>query len=105
EGRGGAGAETPDHRQAGGGPRRHHVRAGRRGCGTHDRGTAMSGSGRLAPDAIEARARRLNCFGFAFGSRFFVLLGVGLLALGPALFEPRLAYLVGAWDAAVLMVW
>ena len=43
--------------------------------------------------------------GFAFGSRFFVLLGVGLLALGPALFEPRLASVVGVWDAVVLTVW
>jgi uncharacterized protein (DUF58 family) len=65
----------------------------------------VSSAGRLAPDAIEARARRLNRFGFAFGSRFFVLLGVGLLALGPALFEPRLASVVGVWDAVVFTVW
>jgi uncharacterized protein (DUF58 family) len=65
----------------------------------------MSGSGRLAPDAIETRAQRLNRYGFAFGPRFFVLLGVGLLALGPALFEPRLAYVVGAWDAVLMAVW
>jgi uncharacterized protein (DUF58 family) len=62
-------------------------------------------SGRLAPDAIETRARRLNRVGVAFGSRFFVLLGVGLLALGPALFEPRFAYLVAAWDGVVVVLW
>jgi len=65
----------------------------------------MSGSGRLAPDTVETRARRLNRFGFAFGPRFFVLIGVGLLALGPALFEPRLAYAVGVWDAIVIVAW
>ena len=65
----------------------------------------MSDAGRLAPDAVETRARPLNRFGFAFGSRFFVLLGVGLLALGPALFEPRLAYLVGLWDGLVIAAW
>src|SRR5689334_9771878 len=65
----------------------------------------MSGSGRLAPEPIGAQARPFSRWGFAFGSRFIVLMGVGLLALGPALFQPRFAFIVGGWDVLVIAAW
>jgi uncharacterized protein (DUF58 family) len=61
-------------------------------------------SGRLAPAPIEApaRARRL---GVAFGSRFLVLVAVGTLWLGPALFAVRFLYGMIAWDAFLVLAW
>jgi len=65
----------------------------------------VSESGRLAPGTREARARSIGWSGFAFGTRFFVLFSLGLLALGPALFEPRIVYAVAGWDALIIAGW
>src|ERR1700681_1068068 len=64
-----------------------------------------SDAGRLVPGAIEARARRFKLLGVAFGGRFFVLLAIGLIWLGPALFEPRFIYALVAWDVLVVGAW
>jgi uncharacterized protein (DUF58 family) len=62
-------------------------------------------AGMLVPGAIEARARRFKRFGVAFGVRFFVLLAIGLIFLGPAIFEPRFLYALAAWDVLVVGAW
>jgi uncharacterized protein (DUF58 family) len=43
--------------------------------------------------------------GVAFGPRFFVLLGAGLLWLAPALADVRFLYAMLAWDLLVLTSW
>jgi uncharacterized protein (DUF58 family) len=43
--------------------------------------------------------------GVAFGDRFFMLLFVGLVWLGPAFFDRRFVYAMFAWDAFVLLLW
>ncbi len=58
----------------------------------------------LAPPPMEARfAPRPG--GIAFGRRFFILLVVGLVFLGPAFLEPRFGYAILAWDVALLVLW
>ena len=64
-----------------------------------------SDAGLLVPGAIEARARRFKRLGVAFGARFFMLLAIGLIWLGPALFEPRFIYASVAWDILVVGAW
>lgn len=43
--------------------------------------------------------------GVAFGDRFFMLLFVGLVWLGPAFFDPRFVYAMLAWDGMVVLAW
>jgi uncharacterized protein (DUF58 family) len=43
--------------------------------------------------------------GVAFGDRFFMLLFVGLVWLGPAFFDSRFVYAMLAWDVLVLLTW
>lgn len=57
------------------------------------------------PDTVEAAARSSHRFGAAFGSRFFVLIAASLILAGPALFAPRLFYVMFAWDGIVLAGW
>ena len=59
----------------------------------------------LIPPEIEARTRSYKRVGVAFGDRFFMLLLVGLVWLGPAFFDPRFVYAMLAWDAFVVLVW
>ncbi|HEY2906686.1 MAG TPA: DUF58 domain-containing protein [Vicinamibacterales bacterium] len=61
-------------------------------------------SGSLAPRSIEARAGG-TIFGVAFGGRFLVLLSVGMLWLGPALFDARFLYALALWDAVLVVAW
>lgn len=61
--------------------------------------------GLLVPEPIEGQALRFKRIGVAFGPRFFVLLGIGLTWIGPALFEPRFLYGLAAWDGLVLVAW
>ena len=57
---------------------------------------------RLTPPSISAAAVKHKRFSAAFGARFFLLLFVGLLWLGPALFYPQFLYVMLAWDLLAL---
>ena len=59
----------------------------------------------LIPPEISASARSYKRIGFAFGDRFFMLLFVGLVWLGPAFFDRRFVYALFVWDAFVLLLW
>jgi uncharacterized protein (DUF58 family) len=60
---------------------------------------------RMAPATVETRAHPTTPIGVAFGRRFFVLLAVGALWLGPAFLKPRFAYMMGAWDLLIVIAW
>jgi len=59
----------------------------------------------LVPSEIEAQTRSYKRIGVAFGDRFFMLLFVGLVWLGPAFFEYRFVYTMLAWDGLVVLMW
>jgi uncharacterized protein (DUF58 family) len=59
----------------------------------------------LTPLAITAAAIRHKRFGIAFGSRFFLLLLIGLLWLGPATLDLRYFYGMLLWDLLALAAW
>ena len=59
----------------------------------------------LVPPAIEAKAQSYKRVGVAFGDRFFMLLFVGLVWLGPAFFDTRFVYAMFAWDVFVVILW
>jgi uncharacterized protein (DUF58 family) len=71
--------------------------------------SALSGQvrnlGRLLPPEVEARAKSYGRLDVAFGDRFFMLLFVGLVWLGPAFIDPRFVYGMLAWDGLVLLAW
>jgi len=62
-------------------------------------------SGSLIPPSIEARLSSRTRLPFAFGTRFFVALLVGLIWLVPAWWSPRLIVAMFLWDAVVLAAW
>jgi uncharacterized protein (DUF58 family) len=59
----------------------------------------------LVPPPITAIAERRNRLPAAFGSRFFLLLIIGLVWLGAAFHDPRFYYALAAWDILVLIAW
>jgi uncharacterized protein (DUF58 family) len=59
----------------------------------------------LIPPEIAAPTRSYKRIGVAFGDRFFMLLFVGLVWLGPAFFDSRFVYAMLAWDAFVFLLW
>jgi uncharacterized protein (DUF58 family) len=59
----------------------------------------------LVPDGVEAPARGYKRVGVAFGRRFFLLLLIGLIWLGPAFVHLRFIYAMLAWDGLVLLAW
>jgi uncharacterized protein (DUF58 family) len=59
----------------------------------------------LVPPEIEAQTRSFKRIGVAFGDRFFMLLFVGLVWLGPAFFDRRFVYAMFAWDGLVVLMW
>jgi uncharacterized protein (DUF58 family) len=65
----------------------------------------VSDLGRLVPPEIEAPTKSFKRFGVAFGDRFFILLFVGLVWLGPAFIDLRFVYALLAWDGLVLLAW
>lgn len=65
----------------------------------------MNDPASLLPAEIEAPARAYKRFGVAFGDRFFMLLFVGLVWLGPAFFDLRFVFALLAWDAFVVFLW
>jgi uncharacterized protein (DUF58 family) len=65
----------------------------------------MTGSSQLAPAPIGARGKTKGRFGFAFGRRFFLLLLIGLVWIGPAWASPKYLLAMALWDVAALTVW
>jgi len=65
----------------------------------------VSEIGRLVPAEVEARGKSYKTLGVAFGDRFFMLLFVGLVWLGPAFVDLRFVYALLAWDGLVLLAW
>jgi len=65
----------------------------------------VSDLGRLVPPDVEAQTESYKRFGVAFGDRFFMLLFVGLVWLGPAFVDLRFVYALLAWDGLVLLAW
>ena len=61
--------------------------------------------GSLIPPSIEARSMSRRRLPFAFGTRFFVALLLGLIWLVPAWWSPRLIAAMFLWDALVLAAW
>jgi len=59
----------------------------------------------MVPESVEASARPHGRLGVACGPTFFVLLAVGLMWLGPAFFDSRVAYAMVGWDALVVLAW
>jgi uncharacterized protein (DUF58 family) len=59
----------------------------------------------LVPPRIEARLLSRGRLPFAFGTRFFVALLLGLIWLAPAWWSPRLIAAMFLWDALVLAAW
>jgi len=59
----------------------------------------------LIPPEIAATTRSYRRMGVAFGDRFFMLMFVGLVWLGPVFFDSRFVYAMLAWDAFVILVW
>ena len=68
-------------------------------------GFPLSDQPTLIPPEVAAPAGSYKRIGFAFGDRFFMLLFVGLVWLGPAFFDARFVEGMLAWDALVLVVW
>ena len=65
----------------------------------------MNEPGHLIPPSIGAAARRATRVPFAFGRRFFILMLLGLIWLGPAWSNSRYLYAMLLWDVAMLAVW
>jgi uncharacterized protein (DUF58 family) len=58
----------------------------------------------LPPPAVSC-GRNAGRLPFAFGRRFFLLLLIGLVWIGPAWWDPRYLYAMGLWDALALSLW
>lgn len=65
----------------------------------------MSEPHHLVPEGIKAHAKTAKRFPFAFGPRFFLLLLVGLIWIGPAWSDRRFLYAMALWDTAVIGAW
>jgi uncharacterized protein (DUF58 family) len=59
----------------------------------------------LTPERVEASASSRSRVGFAFGSRFFLLLVCGLVWMGPAFLDARFLYGILIWDVLLLTAW
>ena len=64
----------------------------------------MSGPGPLIPPRVEGRGHSQGRVPFAFGTRFFVVLLLGLVWLAPAWWSPRLVAAMFVWDGLALLV-
>ena len=65
----------------------------------------MSELAHLIPPEMRGFGRPAKRISFAFGRRFFLLMLIGLVWLGPAWSDPRYLYAMGLWDVAVLALW
>ena len=65
----------------------------------------MTESSQLAPAPIGARGKAKGRLGVAFGRRFFILLLIGLVWIGPAWASPKYLLGMALWDVLVLVLW
>ena len=65
----------------------------------------MSEPQQLVPASVKSHAKTARRFPFAFGSRFFLLMLIGLVWIGPAWSDRRYLYAMVLWDAIVFAVW
>lgn len=65
----------------------------------------MNEPGHLVPPTVRARARPRSRLPLAFGRRFFLLLLVGLIWLGPAWSDRRYLYAMLLWNIGVAVLW
>ena len=65
----------------------------------------MKETSAMLPHTVEAFARPWGRFGYSFGRRFFLLIGVGLVWLVPIFINRRFAYAMLLWDLLVLLGW
>jgi hypothetical protein len=59
----------------------------------------------LVPPSAAEHAEYASRMSFAFGRRFFLLLLIGLVWLGPAWSNPRYLYAMAIWDVGVFVLW
>jgi uncharacterized protein (DUF58 family) len=59
----------------------------------------------LAPAPVGARGKAKGRFGIAFGRRFFMLLLIGLVSIGPAWANSKYLLALALWDVLVLVLW
>jgi uncharacterized protein (DUF58 family) len=59
----------------------------------------------MVPRAASAKCGREGRLPFAFGARFYLVLFVGLIWLGPAWWDARFLYGMLAWDVLALFLW
>ena len=59
----------------------------------------------LVPPRISARAQPAGRIPVAFGRRFFLLLFIGMVWVGPAWWDRRFLYGIAAWDVMALALW
>jgi uncharacterized protein (DUF58 family) len=59
----------------------------------------------LVPAAAGGQGLPYGRVPFAFGRRFFLLLLIGLVWLGPAWADPRYLYVMVVWDISVVALW
>jgi uncharacterized protein (DUF58 family) len=65
----------------------------------------MSDAPHLVPAAARGVGKQVKRISFAFGRRFFLLLLIGLVWIGPAWNAPRFLYAMALWDVAVIAAW
>ncbi len=65
----------------------------------------MSELPQLVPPTVRGFGKAFGRAPFAFGRRFFLLLLIGLVWLGPAWNDSRYLYAMLLWDVGVAMVW
>jgi len=65
----------------------------------------LSDQATLIPPEVAAVARPYKRVGVAFGGRFFMLLLMGFVWLGPAFFDLRFIYAMLGWDVFALLLW
>ena len=65
----------------------------------------MPPASKLVPPPVSGRAFAQSRAAIAFGPRFYVLLIIGLVWIGPGWFQHRFLYAIPAWDLLVLALW
>jgi uncharacterized protein (DUF58 family) len=64
-----------------------------------------SGQDTLVPKTVKAPAYQAKKFGYGFGRRFFLLVGLGVLWAIPAFWDARYLLLMAAWDTCAIVAW
>ncbi|HUJ33407.1 MAG TPA: DUF58 domain-containing protein [Candidatus Acidoferrum sp.] len=65
----------------------------------------MNSPQNLVPSSVASRGRTARRISIAFGRRFFLLLLIGLVWIGPAWRDARFLYAMALWDVLVLAIW